>query len=192
MKRPSLLSGVAFAFAIAVFTVPVTWILKGSFSYSSTLRTVLIVGYVAYSLYLVLATGRRVGALTLSASNLAVAIGLLSLPLGYLTVANVLAVLVTLNRSLLCHRSIVSIALDGLISGLGYAFAAYLFTSTWAIPAVLWGYFLFQSIFVLIPPRFAESSLVVLPVEKTHEDPFQHSQRQAEAVLQRIAQKDIC
>ena len=190
MKRPSLLAGIAFAFAIAIFAVPAWWALKATLPYSWAFRTAVVVPYLSYSLYLQVAVRRRIGNLTLSATNLAMTIGLLSLPTSNSVMVSALVALVTVNRSLLFHRSILSIALDGFVSGVGLTFAGYLFTSTWSVPAALWSYFLLQSVFVMIPPRFSETSGLFSAGEEDPVDPFQRSRRQAQAALQRLIQNN--
>jgi hypothetical protein len=189
MKRPSLLNGIAFAFVIAVFSSPVWWGLKSVLPFFWTFRILVVVSYFAYIGYLLLSARTRIGALTLSAVNLAIALGLLSLPAGSSLVVSALAVMVTLNRSLLFHRSLLSIAFDGSISALGLTFAGYLFTSTGSMPAALWSYFLLQSVFAVIPRQFSERAGLFSPQAEDAVDPFLHSRRQAEVALQRLVQK---
>jgi len=188
MKRPSLLNGIAFAFAIAVFAVPVWWGLKNTLPYSWAFRTAAIVPYLVYTSHLLVTAHRRVGNITLSAANLSLAIALFALPTGNSIVLVALVALVSLNRSLLFHRSMLSFAADGFVSGVGIVFAGYLFSSTSNLPAALWGYFLLQSIFVMIPPRFSDSAESFPAGEQDPVDPFQRSRRQAQAALQRLVQ----
>ena len=188
MKRPNLLTGIAFAFAVTVFAIPVWWGLKAALPYLWAFRLALIVSYLSYCTYL-LATARvRIGNLTLSAANLVLAFGLLSLPTSNALIVTALVSLVTLNRSILFHRSTVSFALDGFVSALGFALAGYIFNSTWSMPAALWSYFLAQSIFVMIPPRYSEPRGGLSLAEEDPVDPFQRSRRQAQAALQRLVQ----
>ena len=190
MRKPSLLAGIAFAFAIAVFALPMWSALNAALPYPWAFRTTVIIPYLAYTVYLLATTRRRIGNLTLSVTNLAIAIGLLSLPTSNSVVSCVLVALVTLNRSLLFHRSMVSIALDVFVSAAGLSFAGYLFTSTWSMAAALWGYFLLQSVFVMIPARFSETSGFISAGVEDPVDPFQHSRRQAQAALQRLVQNN--
>jgi len=99
-----------------------------------------------------------------------------------------LAILVSINRSLLFQRSLVAMALDGVTSVTGLIFAGYLFNETGSVVEALWSYFLVQSIFVVIPPRFPRECRL-LPEERAEAvDSFVHGQRQAEAALERIVQ----
>lgn len=190
MRRPSLLAGIAFAFAVSLFAVPVWWSLKETLPYTWAVRTIVVGSCFAYCVYLLTLAGARIGNLTLSATNLALAIGLLSLPASNSMVAAGLVALVTLNRSLLFHRSMISIALDGSISVVGLTFAGYLFNSTWNLPAAVWGYFLLQSVFVVIPPRFSLTSGAFSTEAEDLADPFRRSRRQAEAALHRMVRND--
>ncbi len=188
MKRPSLLAGIAFAFVVAIFAAPLWWGLKTTLPFFWALRIGTVVPYLAYCTYLLLAARARVGIITLPAVNLVIGVILFSLPISNSLVVSTFAVLVTLNRSLLFHRSLVSVASDGMVSGLGLMFAGYLFSATGSVPAALWSFFLVQSVFVMIPPRFSEGGLPFSSAEKDEVDPFQRSQRQAHEALQRLVE----
>ena len=188
MKRPNLLTGIGFAFAAAVLTVPAWWGLLETLSYWWAFRLTLILPYLLYCAYLLAAARKRIGNLTLAAGNLAIAFGLLTLPAGNSVFATILVSLVTLNRSLLFHRSMVSIACDGVVSAAGLAFAGYLFNTTGSLPAALWAFFLVQSVFVLIPPHFSEKRGLFANGGDDPVEPFQRSRRQAQATLQRLVE----
>lgn len=190
MKRPSLLAGIAFAFVVAIFASPLWWGLKTTLPFFWAFRLAVLVPYLAYCTYLLLAARARIGIITLSAANLILGVALFSLPISNSLVVSTLAALVTLNRSLLFHRSLVSIASDGMVSGLGLLFAGYLFSATGSVPAALWSFFLVQSVFMMIPARFSESGVPTSSAEKEEVDPFQRSQRQAHEALQRLVEAD--
>jgi hypothetical protein len=190
MKRPSLLAGIAFAFVVAVFASPLWWGLKTTLPFFWAFRVAALVPYLAYCSYLLLAARARIGIITLSAANLVLGVVLFSLPVSNSLAVSTLAALVTLNRSLLFHRSLVSFASDGLVSGLGLLFAGYLFSTTGSVPAALWSFFLVQSVFTMIPARFSESGVPTSSAEKDEVDPFQRSQRQAHEALQRLVAAD--
>lgn len=190
MKRPSLLAGIAFAFVVAVFASPLWWGLKTTLPFFWAFRVAALIPYLAYCTYLLLAARARIGTITLSTANLVLGVVLFSLPISNSLVVSTLAALVTLNRSLLFHRSLVSFASDGLVSGLGLLFSGYLFSATGSVPAALWSFFLVQSVFMMIPARFSESSVPTASAEKEEVDPFQRSQRQAHEALQRLVEAD--
>ena len=77
---------------------------------------------------------------------------------------------------------------DGVTSVAGLVFAGYLFNQTGSMPTALWSFFLVQSVFVVIPPRFPKKSGLPSEIETEGVDPFVHGQRQAEAALERIVQ----
>ena len=129
---------------IAIFAGPVWWGLKTFLPFSWTFKLIIVIAYLLYVGYLLLSARTRIGALTLSAGNLAIAFALLSLPAGTALVVSALAMMVTLNRTVLFHRSLLSIAFDGVVSGLGLTFAGYLIAATGSLPAALWSYFLLQ------------------------------------------------
>jgi hypothetical protein len=183
MRRPSLLSGIAFAFAATVLVLPIWWSLETALSFFWAFRFAIIIPYCCYGIYLLVSSKTRIGNLTLTLINLIVASALLTIPTSNSLVITALAASITLNRSLLFHRSILSVTLDGFVSAIGLAFAGYLFDSTGSIPAALWSYLLTQSVFVLIPQRFHEIAPTGNPI-----DPFQRSRRQAQEALQRIVQ----
>jgi hypothetical protein len=190
MKRPNVLTGIVFALAVTVLTVPFWWSLKVALPYVWAFRLALIAPYLAYCTYLLTAAQKRIGNLTLSAANLVVVLGLLSLPTSNAVIVTALVALVTLNRSILFHRSMVSFTLDGCVSAVGFSLAGYLFNSTWSMPAAIWGYFLVQSVFVMIPPRFSEVRGGLSMTEGDPVDPFQRSRRQAQAALERLINGD--
>lgn len=188
MRRPTILAGIAFAFVVAVFAVPAWWGLRVALPAALAFRIVALSGYLAYSAYLLRTAKTRVGALSLAVANLVIGMGLAFLPITTPTVVGALAVLVSLNRSLLFQRSLVAMALDGITSLTGLMFAGYLFSETGSVVAALWSYFLVQSIFVVIPPRLPKESSLFPQDKADGVDSFIHGQRQAEAALERIVQ----
>jgi hypothetical protein len=95
--------------------------------------------------------------------------------------------MVSLNRSLLFHRSLVSAAFDGVVSGTGLLFAGYLFSVSGNLVVALWSFFLVQSSFVMIPTRFPARGRPSPSGEAAEIDSFQRSYRQANEALQRLA-----
>jgi hypothetical protein len=188
MKRPTILAGIAFAFVAAVFAIPIWWGLRVALPATLAFRIVALSGYLVYCAYLIRTAKTRVGALSLAVANLVVGLVLAFMPLSTLTMVGALAILVSINRSLLFQRSLVAMALDGVTSVTGLIFAGYLFNETGSVVEALWSYFLVQSIFVVIPPRFPRECRL-LPEERAEAvDSFVHGQRQAEAALERIVQ----
>ena len=188
MKRPTILAGIAFAFVVAVFAVPAWWALSVALPGALAFRIVTLSGYLTDCTYLLRTAKTRVGALSLAVANLVIVLGLAFLPVSTPTVVGALAVLVSLNRSLLFQRSLVAMALDGITSFAGLMFAGYLFNQTGSVTAALWSYFLVQSVFVVIPPRFPKESGLFPEDRAEGVDSFVHGQRQAEAALERIVQ----
>ena len=72
MKRPTIFAGIAFAFVVAVFAVPVWWGVKTALPFSLAFRLITLCGYLAYCFYLLRKAKTRVGALTLATANLVV------------------------------------------------------------------------------------------------------------------------
>ena len=188
MKRPTVFAGIVFAFVVAVFAVPAWWGLRVVLPVAIAFRVITLGGYLAYCVYLLRTAKTRVGALSLAVANLAIGPGLAFLPITTATVVGALAILVSVNRSLLFQRSLVATALDGVTSVAGLVFAGYLFNQTGSVPTALWSFFLVQSVFVVIPPRFPKESGLPSEAETKGVDPFVHGQRQAEAALERIVQ----
>ncbi|TDI17635.1 MAG: hypothetical protein E2P05_01920, partial [Acidobacteria bacterium] len=100
MKRPSVLTGIAFAFGVAVFAVPVWWGLKIALPFVLAFRVITLIGYLAYSFYLLRTAKTRVGALTLATVNLVIAMGLSFLPVTNSLMVGALVTLISVNRSL--------------------------------------------------------------------------------------------
>ncbi len=188
MKRPTILAGIAFAFVVAVFAAPAWWGLRVAVPAAIAFRVVTLGGYLAYCVYLLRTAKTRVGALSLAVANLVVGLGLAFLPITITAVVGALAILVSVNRSLLFQRSLVATAFDGVTSVTGLVFAGYLFNQTGSMPTALWSFFLVQSVFVVIPPRFPKESGLPSETETKRVDPFVHGQRQAEAAMERIVQ----
>ena len=187
MKRPIILTGIAFAFVVAVFAVPAWWALKTALPFFLAFRLTVLGAYFAYCFYLLKTARSRIGTLTLATVNLVVGMALSSLPVTNSLVVVALVTMVTLNRLLLFQRSLVAVALDGLLSITGLMFAGYLFSKTGSVPAALWSFFLLQSVFVMIPRPSSETGPGV-PDESENVDLFVRGQRQAEAALERIVQ----
>jgi hypothetical protein len=188
MKRPSVLTGIAFAFVITVFAVPVWWGLRTALPFVLAFRVITLIGYLVYCFYLLRTAKTRVGALTLATVNLVVAMGLSFLPVTNSLMVGALVTLISVNRSLLFQRSLIAIGLDGLASAVGLMFAGYLFSETGSVPTAFWSFFLVQSLFVLIPTRPSVEGGFFSADEKGEVDVFVHPQRQAEAALERIVQ----
>ncbi len=191
MKRPSVMTGIAFAFGVAVFAVPVWWGLKTTLPFVLAFRVITLIGYLAYCFYLLRTAKTRVGALTLATVNLVIAMGLSFLPVTNSLMVGALVTLISVNRSLLFQRSVIAIGLDGLASAVGLMFAGYLFSKTGSVPAAFWSFFLLQSLFVLIPARPSGEGGFFSADEKGEVDVFVHPQRQAEAALERIVQAGV-
>ena len=191
MKRPSILSGLAFALIATVFAVPVWWGLQTALPFSLAFRLTLLSASLAYCFYLLRTVQNRVGTLSLATANLVIGMVLCCLPVTTPSVAGALAVVITLNRSLLFHRSLIAIAFDGLVSLLGLILGSYLFAKMGSIPAVVWSFFLVQSLFVMIPRRLSEKAHP-FPAREDEEqlDPFLRGQRQAEAALKQMMQEE--
>lgn len=187
MKRPNILTGIAFAFVVAVFTVPAWWGLKTALPFFLAFRLITLGAYFAYCFYLLKTARSRIGTLTLATVNLVVGVALSALPVTNSLVVVALVAMVTLNRLLLFQRSLVAVALDGLLSIAGLMFAGYLFSRTGSVPAALWSFFLLQSVFVMIP-RSSSVTSPGGPDETENVDLFVRGQRQAEAALERIVQ----
>ena len=185
MKRPTLSGGIVFAFLSAVFAAPLWWGLSLAFPFGTSLRLVAAAASFAYLLYLVRARRSQIGTVTQVAVNLILGVALCIFPASTSAVVFSLTLLLALNRALLFQRSLFSAALDGLVALAGLMFAGYLVNTTGSVPAAIWGFLLIQAPFVLIPPK-AGSSLESGSGDDA--DPFAHSQRQAEAALERLIQ----
>jgi len=185
MKRPGMLQGIAFAFAAAVFTVPAWWLLKDSTPSMPAFRLISVLAQMGYCIHLLRVARIRVGTVSLALANLLLAAGLFWLPVSTITVVGAGAVLLSVNRSLLFHRSTLAVAADVLVALAGLGFAGYLLAETGSLPTAVWGFFLLQALFVLIPGSLSTGND---SASDTITDPFLHGRRQAEAALDRILQ----
>ena len=91
--------------------------------------------------------------MTQVAVNLILSVVLCFFPASTNAIIFSLTLLLTLNRALLFQKSLFSASLDGLVALAGLMFAAYLVNATGSIPTAIWGFFLIQALFVLIPPK---------------------------------------
>ncbi len=183
MKRPSILSGVLFAFATALLAAPAFWALQGVFPAGFALRAVLLTVHLGYLVWLAGAARHGVGNLTLVAANLLIASILVFLPLAPGWLASLLVLMLALSRSLLFHRSLAAVLLDGLLAVAGLMFASEMLARGGGLIAGLWGFFLVQALFAVLPPGNRAAG----PGGSDENlDPFAHSHRQAQAALQRI------
>ena len=157
-----------------------------AFPFGTALRLVAAAAYLAYLVYLVRVRRSRIGSVTQVAVNLILSVVLCFFPASTSAVVFSLTLLLALNRALLFQKSLFSAALDGLVALAGLMFAGYLVNTAGSIPMAIWGFFLVQAPFVLIPPK-AGSSLESGKTDASS-DPFVRSQRQAEAALERLIQ----
>lgn len=185
MKRPAIITGVGFAFTVALLVAAAWWMLTPWFSYHVAFRVTLglaVLAHLAYHLHL---HKSKVGRLTLASVNLAAVLCLIWAPITLPATVLLPTALTSLNRSLLHHRTITALALDGALSVMSLLFAAHLLRSSGSVPVALWGFFLVQSIWVMIPERGAAPA----GIEPEGVDPFIRSRRQAEAALEQLSRQ---
>lgn len=189
MKRPSILAGILWAFVVAALAVPVWWGLRYLAPFPVAFKSALIIVYLCYLAYLLWTKGGRVGSLTLAAGNAALAVAVCLVPLTIPATAGLLAVLLSLNRSLLWQRSLASMVLDGALTTVALVFAGHLYSRSGSLPVSMWGFLLLQSLWVLVPARI---SLITGTSESQggfETDRFRQGHRQAESALERMAEE---
>lgn len=184
MKKRSIMDGVLFAFSAAAISAPAWWGLRGVFSADFALRAVLLGAHLGYLIWLCRGASRRVGNLTLAAANLLFAAVIALQPLTPEALAATLVGVVALNRTLLFHSRIAAVLLDGLLAVAGLMFASFLTARGAGIAVALWGFFLPQSLVVMIP-RVAGAGWDRAPDESP--EFFSRAHRQAHSALRRLA-----
>lgn len=182
MRSPSLPEGVAFALAAGLGS-SVLFTAFGAVLSGATLLRLLVAGLgFAYVLYLLGRSQERVGRVVTAALWSAIAALAWWLPLPLPLYLLVHLGFVWMVRSLYHHESVMPAMADLGLVGLGLAAALWAVDHTESVFLSVWCFFLVQSIFVLIPPRFG---LGIGPVSTLgdEEERFERAHRNAESAL---------
>ena len=180
---PSLGAGLAVAFVLsasgaAVLAVTAPWL--GS---ATALRAVIAALGFAYTLYMIVRSGERVGRVTTVVCWIAVTAGawLVGLPLGAYVLVHI--GLLWLVRSLYHYSGLLSALADLGVALLGAAFAVWAAQrsggGTWL---ALWCFFLVQAFHVFVP-----TTLTSTKPAPAADDSFARAHRAAEAAVRRLS-----
>jgi hypothetical protein len=181
---PSFGRALGAAFVLSLCGAAVLAALTPLTGAGTALRAVIALLGFAYVLYLMAASGERVGRVTTVALwTVAAAFAWFSgLPL--VAYALVHVALVWLVRSLYCYSGVLPALADLGLSLLGAAFAVWAAQRTGGAWLALWSFFLVQTFHVLIPPALGARSG---ESPDGADDAFARAQRAAEAAARRLS-----
>ena len=185
-RSPSVGRGLAAALALSACGAALLAALSPWLGAPAALRAVIALLGFAYSLYVIHASGERVGRITtiIAWSCGATAVWLLGLPLVAYVLAHV--GLVWLVRSLYHYSGVLPALVDLAVSVLGAAFAVWAAQRSGSAWLALWCFFLVQAFHALIPATLGERG----PTRAAADDAFARAHRAAEAAVRRLSAAD--
>lgn len=186
MNRPRFIHGVVLALIAAIageLLFVVSAPLLGSLA---ALHGVIIAASLGYALYLLRASGERLGRLTTLAAWL-VATSLIawwSPPLPLYLVLHVS--MIWLVRSLYFYAGLLPALADLGLNALAVAAVVWASVQSGSLMLALWCFFLLQALFVAIPPR-VDSTGAAEPTAGRDDDRFEQARRAAELALRKLS-----
>ena len=181
-RQPSFTRGLGVAFVLALAGGAVLAALAPWLGLGTALRAVIALVGFAYVLYVIGASGERVGRITTIACWSVVAIGAWVVGLPFVVYVLVHVGLVWLVRSLYHYSGVLPALVDLALSLLGAAFGAWAAQRSGSAWLALWCFFLIQAFHALIPATLVKRGHS--PTETA--DAFAHAHRAAEAAVRRL------
>ena len=183
MKRPTFLQGVGLALIAALLGEILFVTLSPLLGSYSALQWVIALGSFSYILYLLRASGERLGRLVTLAAWLVVTV--VSMWLSPHLMAYLLAhvALLWLVRSLYFHASLFPALADLGLNILAVCAAVWATLQSGSLWLALWCFFLVQALFVMLPQKMNGMSRGGI----TDNDPFEQAQRSAQSALRKLS-----
>lgn len=186
MKPSSLIQGIVVALGLSLAARPMLMVF--SVLAPSVDNQLLIASLMAtYVLYMLSRRAGKVGRVTLAMFSWGLLFGscFVGMSVGFVILLGI--GLIWLLRSVLRYSSLLSALSDGLLCTAGLGCAAAIAMLTGSIALTVWGFFLCQALWVLIPPRFNFLTKRRCFTGAEDSDRFSRSYHAAEAALRSIA-----
>jgi hypothetical protein len=184
-KEISLGSGLGAALALSLSGAALLAAVGPPLGVGTALRLVIALLAFGYVLYLMAASGERVGRITTVVLWASIAGGtwLLGLPFGGYVLVHV--GLIWLVRSLYCYSGVLPALVDLALSAVGVAFAVWAATRSHSAALAFWCFFLVQAFHVSIPAALAGRAK-----SRTADEgrAFDRAHRAAEAAVRRLSE----
>ena len=165
MKHPTLLEGVLVALALSLLAAPIVVLLHSLVGGLLAWKAVVVVMAYTYMCYLLVQRGRMSGRMTLGLLALTVLLAGVALDLRLTSLLLLCVALIWGIRSFAYSRSLVSAVLQGGVCVLGCGAALMVYGRSGSFALAIWGFFLVQAAFVLIPARLTRRPAADLGAE---------------------------
>jgi hypothetical protein len=193
MRPSSLLQGIFVAFGLSVLARPLLLVFS---ILSLRMDDQLFIASLtaAYILYMMSHRAGRVGRLTLAVLSWGLLFGACFMGASIGTLILLGVGLIWLVRSVLRYSSLLSALLDGLLCAVSLGGAAIIAMLTGSVALTVWGFFLCQALWVLIPTTFGRLAkrryVAAAAIKGRAPDRFSRSYHAAEAAIRSLAQQD--
>lgn len=183
MKNMSFLHGALFALAASVLGSVLHTALAPLFGNDWTLRLLIALLGLAYTLFLLQRSGQRVGRLVTVSTWLLMATGLwlTQPPIALYLLAHLAAL--WLIRSLYFHAGALSALADMALHGIALASGFWAASHTHSLFLSLWCFFLVQALFVALPTRLGSRAR---QTQNVTDAPFARAHRAAEGAVRKL------
>lgn len=184
MKRPGFFQGVGVALLATVLGELMFVALTPLLGSLSALQVVIASASFGYLLYLLRASGERLGLLTTLALwlGITVATAWMGPPLMLYLLIHV--AMIWLVRALYFHASLLTALADLGLNALAVAAVVWATLQSGSLMLALWCFFLVQALFVMIPPSMQKGSASGAALEN---DDFEQARRTAQAALRKLS-----
>ena len=187
MKHPTLFEGVLVALVLSLLAAPIVVLLHTLVGSLLAWKAVVVVMAYTYMCYLLVQRGRMSGRMTLGLLALTVLLAGVALDLRLTSLLLLCVALIWGIRSFAYSRSLVSVVLQGGVCVLGCSAALMVYGRSGSFALAIWGFFLVQAAFVLIPARLARRPAADLGEEVGGApDGFGRAHHAAEQALDRL------
>ena len=180
MNKPSFFEGVAVALIAAIIGSVTIFSLSLFFISDFALYFIIAAGSLAYIIYLLARSGEKTGRVTIIALWSLLSIGGLALSPSLSLFAFMQIGFVWMIRSLYFHNSVLAALMDLCLLGISLMVSLWAWQQTYSSFIALWSLFLTQALFVFIPSRIRQASLVGAQTRNNH-DRFDTAYRAAES-----------
>jgi len=187
MQRPTLLEGVLVALMLSLLAAPIVVLLHSLVGSLLAWKAVVVVMAYTYICYLLVQRGRTSGRVTLGLLALAALLAGAALDLRLISMLLLSVALIWGIRSFAYSRSLVSVVLQGVVCVLGCGAALMVYGHSGSCALAIWGFFLVQAAFVLIPARLTRRPTADIYEQlRGSPDGFGRAHHAAEQALDRL------
>lgn len=184
MKRPTFFQGVVIALIAAVLGEVLFVVFTPLLGSYTALQLVIAIASFGYILYLLRASGERLGRLVTLAGWLLLTVATAWLSPHLVITLLLHTMMIWLVRALYFHSSLLTALADLGLNALAVAAALWATMQSGSLPLALWCYFLVQALFVMIPTSLAAKRTTAAVAENDH---FEQARSAAQAALRKLS-----